>query len=291
MDKLMDGKVVAEAIYTEISAQHKRAITDGKLNRKPKLVIVLIGNNEASLIYIRQKIKACEKLGFDYLLDHHRQANALGEKDVIEIIRKHNADNGVDGIIVQMPLPAHLDKTRVIRAIAPEKDVDGLTPVSYGETTLGVEFERFAPCTAKGVVKMLEHYRVPISGSRVTVVGSGIIAGKPIALMLANRKATVTICNSKTRDLAELTRQAEIVVVAVGSAKMIGADMVAEGAVVVDVGISRDGLDKISGDVDFDGVYGKVKLISPVPGGVGKLTVACLMENLLLAALRHQFVD
>jgi methylenetetrahydrofolate dehydrogenase (NADP+)/methenyltetrahydrofolate cyclohydrolase len=186
-----------------------------------------------------------------------------------------------------MPLPQHLDKTAIIRAIDPAKDVDGLTPVSYGETTLGVEFERFAPCTAKGVLKMLEYYGVPLAGSRVTVVGSGIIAGKPIALMLSNRKATVTICNSKTKDLAALTRQAEILVVAVGSARMIGAEMVSAGAVVVDVGISRDGLEKISGDVDFEQVSKKVRLISPVPGGVGRLTVACLMENLLLAAIWH----
>lgn len=282
----MDGKVVAEHVYSQIKEKYAGAIADGTLTRKPKLVIVLIGNNEASLIYIKQKIKACEMLGFDYFVDHHLEADAYDEIKVIEIIRKHNLDRSVDGIIVQMPLPAHIDKPAVIRSISPAKDVDGLTPVSYGETALGVEFEYYAPCTAKGVVKMLEYYQVPIIGQRVTVVGSGIIAGKPIAMMLSNRKATVSICNSKTQDLSAYTSQADILVVAVGSAKMITADMVKENAVVVDVGISKDGLEKLSGDVDFEAVSPKVRFISPVPGGVGRLTVACLMENLLQAAIQ-----
>lgn len=284
----MDGKVVANHIYSQIKEEYAKALENGTLKRKPKLVIVLLGNNEASLIYIKQKIKACEKLDYDYLVDHHTDADSYNESKVIEIITKHNLDQSVDGIIVQMPLPAHLDKTAVIRSISPAKDVDGLTPVSYGETALGVEFEYFAPCTAKGVVKMLEYYNVPISGQKVTVVGSGIIAGKPIAMMLSNRKATVSICNSKTTDLASYTRMADILVVAVGSAKMITLDMVKENAVVVDVGISKDGLEKLSGDVDFDQVSKKVRLISPVPGGVGRLTVACLMENLLKAAFRKR---
>lgn len=282
----MDGKVVAEQIYSEISSGYLLALESGKLKRKPKLMIVMLGNNEASAIYIKMKIKACEKLGFDYEVDHHPEAEKYSTEQVIEkIVRKHNLDSGVDGIIVQMPLPPQIDKTAVIRAIDPSKDVDGLHPLSYGETALGVEFEYYAPCTARGVVKMLEYYNVPIAGQRVVVIGSGIIAGKPIAMMLSNRKATVTVCNSKTRDLADITRQADILVVAVGSARMIKADMVKEGAVVVDVGISRDGLEKISGDVDFEKVSPKARLISPVPGGVGKLTVACLMENLLKAAV------
>lgn len=281
----MDGKVVAESIYAGIEADFKVARDSGKLARKPKLVIVMIGNNESSAIYVRMKIKACERLGFDYFLDHYPEADYYDTQKVIEIVRKHNLDQSVDGIIVQMPLPAQIEKVTVIRAIDPAKDVDGLHPLNYGETSLGVDFEYYVPPTARGVVRMLEFYKVPIAGQRVVVIGSGIIAGKPIAMTLSNRKATVTICNSKTRDLGEISRIADILVVAVGSARLIKADMVKPGSVVVDVGISKDGLEKTSGDVDFDAVKDKVRLISPVPGGVGRLTVACLMENLLKAAI------
>ena len=281
----MDGKVVAADIYEKIKKDYQAARDSGKLKKEPKLVIILIGSNEASLIYIRQKIKACEELGFECVLDHHPQAEGYDWKKIGEIIRKHNLDPSVNGIIVQMPLPDGIDRSGVLITIDPKKDVDGLHPLSYGETALGADFEYYPPCTANGVVKMLEFYKVPIAGQRVVVVGSGIVAGKAIALMLMNRKATVTVCNSKTKDLAEITRQADILVVAVGKSKMITADMVKDGAAVVDVGISRDGSEKISGDVDFDPVKAKVGYISPVPGGVGRLTVACLMENLLKASI------
>lgn len=279
MTKILDGKAVAESIYDGI----KSSMSD--VTKKPKLVIIMLGDNTASLVYIKQKIAACEMLGFDYKLEHIDDAGKWTNDDVIDLIEKYNKDKTVTGMIVQMPLPEHLDKTAIIPHISPEKDVDGLTPYSYGLTTLGVEFERFSPCTAKGVVKMLEFYKIPITGQRVVVVGSGIIAGKPIALMLSNRKATVTICNSKTEYLAEVTKMADILVLAVGKAKMIDAKMVKKDAVVIDVGISRDGDEKISGDADFEALLPIVSAISPVPGGVGKLTVACLMENLLKSAI------
>jgi methylenetetrahydrofolate dehydrogenase (NADP+)/methenyltetrahydrofolate cyclohydrolase len=283
--KLMDGKVVATSIYKQIKQNYQQALASGKLKRPPKLVIILIGNNEASLIYVRQKIKACEELGFECFLDHRKEAEKYDAKKVGEIINEHNNDAGVDGIIVQMPLPNEIDPADVLISVTPKKDVDGLTPLSYGQTALGANFEYYPPCTANGVVKMLEYYKVPVSGQKVVVVGAGIVAGKAVALMLMNRKATVTVCNSKTPNLADITKSADILVVAVGKAKMIKAEMVKAGAVVVDIGISRDGLEKISGDVDFDAVEPIAKLISPVPGGVGKLTVACLMENLLKAAI------
>lgn len=281
----MDGKLVAASIYDEIKSNFKSAMEAGKLKTPPKLVIVMIGNDPASGIYVKQKIKACKKLGFECVVDHYEEAEKYHTEDVIGIVRKHNLDNSVNGIIVQLPLPSKVDKSRVIRSISPEKDVDGLHPLSYGETTLGVEFEYYYPCTARGVIKMLEYYKINVSGKVAVVVGSGIIAGKPIAIMLSNRKATVTICNSKTQDLPSFTKLADILVVAVGSAKMITADMVKEGVIVVDVGISKDGNENISGDVDFDAVSPKASFISPVPGGVGRLTVACLMENLLKAAI------
>ncbi len=288
--QIMDGKVVAAAVYEKIKEGFLIAKENGKLTRPPKLVIVLIGSNEASLIYIRQKIKACEELGFECVLDHHQNIENYDWKKVGEVIRKYNNDSAVDGIIVQMPLPAGIDRSRVLITIDPRKDVDGLHPLSYGETALGIDFEHYPPCTANGVVKMLNYYHIPIEGQRVVIVGSGIVAGKAIALMLMNRKATVTVCNSKTKNLAELTRQADILVVAAGKARMITDDMVKKGAVVVDVGISGNATGKISGDVDFERVKAKASFISPVPGGVGKLTVACLMENLLKAAINPRTI-
>lgn len=283
--KLMDGKVVAASVYKQIKMDYQEALDSGKLKRPPKLVIILIGNNEASLIYVRQKIKACEDLGFDCVLDHHKDSENYDWQKVGDIIRQHNNNPEVDGIIVQMPLPNDIDPAQVLISVHPKKDVDGLTPLSYGETALGTNFEYYPPCTANGVIKMLEYYNVPIAGQRVVVVGSGIVAGKAVAMMLINRKATVTVCNSKTRDLAAITKTADILVVAVGKAKFITPEMIKKGAVVVDIGISRDGMEKLSGDVDLEAVLAKVGRISPVPGGVGRLTVACLMENLLKAAV------
>lgn len=283
--KLMDGKVVAASVYKQIKMDYQEALDSGKLKRPPKLVIILIGNNEASLIYVRQKIKACEDLGFDCFLDHHKDSENYDWQKVGDIIRQHNNNPEVDGIIVQMPLPNDIDPAQVLISVHPKKDVDGLTPLSYGETALGTNFEYYPPCTANGVIKMLEYYNVPIAGQRVVVVGSGIVAGKAVAMMLINRKATVTVCNSKTRDLAAITKTADILVVAVGKAKFITPEMIKKGAVVVDIGISRDGMEKLSGDVDLEAVLAKVARISPVPGGVGRLTVACLMENLLKAAV------
>jgi len=282
---IMDGEAVAGKIYDKIREDYQKAKKAGLLKRAPKLVILLIGENQASLIYVKRKIKACEDLGFECQLDQRVDAENYDAEKVVEIVGKYNADKSVDGIIVQMPLPDGIEPNRVLEAIEPGKDVDGLSPVSYGRTALGLGFEYFQPCTANGVVKMLEFYKLPIAGQRVVVVGAGIVAGKAIALMLMNRKATVTVCNSKTADLGGITKLADILVVATGKAKMITSEMVKPGAVVIDVGISRNNEGEISGDVDFSAVKEKVSFISPVPGGIGKLTVACLMENLLKAAL------
>jgi len=280
----MDGSEVAKKIYAEMKASLARAQKAG-YKGKPKLVIVMVGNNPSSAIYVQQKIKACKELGFDCVVEHLQEKETKSTEVVLEKIVKLNEDKSVNGIIVQMPLPSYLDKNILIAAIDPAKDVDGLTPSNVGRTFLGTEFEYLTPCTATGVVRMLEFYGVKIVGKKVAVIGSGIVAGKPIALMLSNRKATVTVCNSKTPRLSEYTTKADIVIAAVGVAKLLKASMVKKGAVIVDVGISKDGLGKLQGDVDFLGVSKKAKLISPVPGGVGKLTVACLMENLVKAAL------
>lgn len=293
-NKIMDGKLVADEIYKSIEKNYQQAKALGKLKRPPKLVVILIGANEASLVYIKQKIKACEMLGFDCEIDQHADSKGYDLEKVREIIRKHNlrgyqagqnGAEGLDGIILQMPLPEGIPKQWALATINPKYDVDGVHPLSYGETALDRELEYYPPCTANGVIKMLEYYKVDIEGKRIVIVGTGIVAGKGIGLMLMNRGATVTFCNSKTSNLKSITKEADILISAVGKSKFIKADMVKKDAVVVDVGISRDGEERLSGDVDFENVIKKVKLISPVPGGVGKLTVACLMENLLKAAI------
>lgn len=284
-EKIMSGQEVADALYERIRQNYEEARDSGALRRPPKLAIVLIGQDAGSQIYVGQKIRACEMLGFDYVLDQHQDVDDVDLSMVLRLVEKYNNDAGVDGMIVQMPLPEGVDRREVLAAIAPEKDVDGLTPASYGRLAQGLDFEGFRPCTGLGVVKMLEYYRVPIAGRRVAVVGAGLVAGRPIAMMLLNRGATVTVCNSKTPDLAAVTREADIVVAATGRGGLIGPEMLKDGAVVVDVGITRDATGKIRGDAEMEKVLEKVSLISPVPGGVGKMTVACLMANLLEAAL------
>lgn len=284
MVKIMDGAIVAKKIYAGMDKALDKAKKAG-YRGKPKLVILMLGDNPSSSIYVQQKIKAGKELGFDCELQHLQEKEVSSTEVLIKKVLKLNVDISVNGIIVQMPLPTYIDKTLVIAAIDPRKDVDGLTPANIGRTFLGKEFEYLTPCTATGVVKMLEYYGVETIGKKVVVVGSGIVAGKPIALMLSNRRATVTLCNSKTPELKDYTLRADIVVVAVGIAGLLKDTMVKKGVVVVDVGISKDGLGKLKGDVDFEAVSKLAKLISPVPGGVGKLTVACLMENLVIAAL------
>jgi methylenetetrahydrofolate dehydrogenase (NADP+)/methenyltetrahydrofolate cyclohydrolase len=274
---IMRGEEVAEAIYEKISK--------GKANsqKKIKLVILLVGNNPASLIYIKQKIKACEKLGFECQLEHLKNPEEVSTKSLIKKIEEFNNDEEVTGIIVQMPLPEHINKTEILAAIDRKKDVDGLNPFNMGQTFLGVEFEDLTPCTATGVIRMMEYYQVELVGKKVVVIGSGNIAGKPTAMMMSNRKATVTVCNSKTVNLKEITLGADVIVVAVGQKCLLMSDMVKKGAVVVDIGINRNEDGSLCGDSEYEKLLDKVKAITPVPGGVGKMTVACLMENLAKA--------
>lgn len=293
--KIMDGRLVAAEVYKKIKKDYQIAREKGQLTRPPKLVVIMIGKNAASEIYVKQKIKACEELGFECEVDQYPNSQDLDLEKVRSIIRKHNlrgrhGKSGynaaeIDGIILQMPLPENIPKQWAIITIDPTHDVDGITPLSYGEMTLDRELEHYPPCTANGVLKMTDYYGIKLEGQKVVVVGTGIVAGKAIGLMMMNRGATVTFCNSKTSDLKKITKTADILVSAVGKPKFITADMIKKNAVVIDVGISRDGMERLSGDVDFEEVVKKAKLISPVPGGVGKLTVACLMENLLQAYL------
>lgn len=272
MTKIIDGKGIADRIIEDLKTKIE------KLEKKPGLTVIIVGDNHASSVYVNIKSIACEKVGikdFKYNLEKD-----ISEEEIIKLIEKLNKDDNVHGILVQLPLPDHINTYRVTDTINPEKDVDGFHFVNTGN--LLINRERFVPCTPKGIIRMLEHENIEIKGKNVVVVGRSNIVGKPVAMMLLNRNATVTICHSQTKNLAEHTRKADILIVAAGKPKLITEDMVKEGAVVIDVGISK--VDKkIVGDVDFEKVKDIASYITPVPGGVGPMTVAMLMENTFLA--------
>ncbi len=281
--QLLDGKKVASELYQKL--QGKVAALKEK-GISPKLVIVLVGEDPASLSYIKQKRKASEQTGIVSEIIH-LQPGDVDTDSMVELVQKLNNDPKVHGFIVQLPLPKHVETPKVLKAVDPKKDVDGFTAYNLGKMFLSTEFEDLAPCTPLGVIRLLEHYEIGVRGIEVTLVGASNTVGKPLAIMLQNRGATVTICNSKTKDLAFHTKRADLLIVAVGKAKLITKEMVKEGAIVVDVGINRNEAGKIVGDVDFDDVAPKTKFITPVPGGCGPMTVACLMENLVHAVLKQ----
>ncbi len=275
---LLVGRPVADALLESLKADVK------KLN--PKLVVVQVGDDPASESYIRQKLKSCEAIG---LRNEHWHLPA--ETTLTELMKKIdelNADDDVTGFIVQLPLPGELNKhvPEVIKAIDPKKDIDGFGAYNLGKMFLSTEFEHLPPATPAGVIEMLKYYKVNIEGKHVVVVGRSNIVGKPLAIMLLNRGATVTVCHRKTKNLSEITKQADILCAAVGSPKMITKEMLKPGVVVVDIGVSRvDG--KLCGDVDYDEVQYMASAITPVPGGVGPLTVASLIRNCVNAKKRQ----
>lgn len=281
--QLLDGKKVASELYTKL--QGKVAALKEK-NIVPKLVIVLVGDDPASLSYIKQKRKASEQTGIVSELIHLKPED-VDTQSMIDLVQKLNNDATVHGFIVQLPLPKHVETPKVLKAVAPHKDVDGFTAYNLGKMFLSTEFEDLAPCTPLGVIRLLEYYKIEVKSMEVTMVGASNTVGKPLGIMLQNRGATVTICNSKTRDLASHTRRADLLIVAVGKEKLITKEMVKEGAIVVDVGINRNKEGKLVGDVDFDEVAPKTKFITPVPGGCGPMTVGCLMENVVHAVLKQ----
>lgn len=253
----------------------------------PKLVIVQVGNNAASESYIKQKVKSCESVGLRY--EHIHLPEHTTKDDLLTLIGQLNADGDVTGFIVQLPLPDELeDSVRdIIHAIAPHKDVDGFGPENLGNMFLGTDFEELAPATPSGVIQLLDHYKISIEGKHAVVVGRSNTVGKPLAMMLLNRGATVTICHSHTKNLARMTLEADILCSAVGKAKLITADMVKPGSVVIDIGLARDE-DGLKGDVDFEAVKDIALAITPVPGGVGPMTVASLIRNCVRAKERQK---
>jgi methylenetetrahydrofolate dehydrogenase (NADP+) / methenyltetrahydrofolate cyclohydrolase len=275
--QLLDGNLLSKKIRAEIAA--RAAIVTAK-GVRPGLAVIVVGDNPASQVYVRNKVKACEDVGFHSVLE--RYSAELGEEELLARIATLNADPSIHGILVQLPLPAHIASERVLEAIAPQKDVDGFHIANAGALMVG--HPEFKPCTPYGCMKMLESIEYPIRGARAVIVGASNIVGKPMAMLLLQAGATVTICNSKTRDLAHHTKDADILVVATGKSKMISGDMIKNGAVVIDVGINRLPDGKLCGDVDFDTAKYIAGWITPVPGGVGPMTITMLLMNTLEAA-------
>lgn len=275
--KIIDGAMIA----SEIKEDLKKQVEDLKeKGLTPGLAVVLVGDNSASKVYVGNKKKACEYVGiksFSYELPENTSEDSL-----LELIDTLNQDKKVHGILVQMPLPRHMDEQKVIKAIAPHKDVDGFHIENVGALLVGAP--GFISCTPAGIIELLRRYEVALEGKKCVVVGRSNIVGKPISLLLLRENATVTICHSKTTNLEEEIKQADVVVVAVGKAKFVKGHMLKEGAVVIDVGMNRDENGKLCGDVDFDSAQGIASLITPVPKGVGPMTIAMLMYNCVLAA-------
>jgi methylenetetrahydrofolate dehydrogenase (NADP+)/methenyltetrahydrofolate cyclohydrolase len=279
--QIIDGKKIAALVRTEWKLRAEKLT---RLGTKPGLAVIIVGNDAASDIYVRNKVKACSEIGI-YSEVHSFTADAQ-QDEVLNCIQALNENLHIHGILVQLPLPSHFENNRVITSIAVEKDVDGFHLYNVGALATGNTI--FSPCTPYGVMVMLERNHIPIEGQHAVVVGRSNIVGKPMALMLLEQGATVTICTSKTRDLPQFTKNADILVVATGKPRMITAEMVKSGAVVIDVGINRLPDGKLCGDVDYESVKNVAGYITPVPGGVGPMTITMLLCNTILAAERAQ---
>jgi methylenetetrahydrofolate dehydrogenase (NADP+)/methenyltetrahydrofolate cyclohydrolase len=278
--RLIDGKALALQVRERLATESAAVFV--KTGVKPGLATILVGDDPASHLYVKSKQKACDAAGI--YIDDHKLPASTTQAELLALIEKENADPKIHGILVQLPLPKHIDSKVVLEAVSPDKDADGFHPYNFGRLVEGHPV--FEACTPKGVIKMIESTGVSIEGKRAVVLGRSNIVGKPLALMLLQRNATVTICHSKTKDLPSVCRQAELLLVAIGKAKFVTADMVRDGAVVIDVGTNRLPDGKVVGDVDFEPVSQKAGWISPVPGGVGPMTIAMLLDNTVESAKR-----
>lgn len=288
---ILDGRKTSNDIKSELSDRVDKLIQDGK--RPPHLAAVLVGNDGASLTYVGSKVRSCENIGYQSTLIHLPETTT--EDELLEQIHNLNNDKGVDGFIVQLPLPKHIDEEKVLMAVDPQKDVDGFHPTNFGKMAL--DMESFIPATPYGIVELLDRYKIDLSGKHAVVIGRSHIVGRPMSILLSRKSspgnATVTLTHSRTRNLAAITREADIVVSALGVPHFLTQDMVKEGAIVIDVGITRvpdDSKPKgyvITGDVDYEKVKAKASYITPVPGGVGPMTIAMLLQNTLHAYTRY----
>ena len=277
MGEMINGKKLAketrEKLKTKCDELKERGIN-------PKFAAIMVGNDNASQIYIRNKSKACEEIGIEF--EEYLLSENIEQKELIEKIKELNSRKDIHGILLQSPIPANLDINEAFRTIIPEKDVDGFNPLNIGKLCLNQD--TFVSCTPFGIMKMFEAYGIELEGKDVTIIGRSNIVGKPLIQCCLNKNATVTVCHSKTKNLKEHTQNADIIIVAIGKSKFLKADMIKEGAVVIDVGINRDSEGKITGDADFDNILSKASFITPVPGGVGPMTIAMLMNNIIKAA-------
>ena len=273
---LMDGKQLAKKIRTNLKKECEELKEKG-IN--PKFAVIMVGNDSASKIYVRSKSRACEEIGIEF--EEFLLEDNIEQSELIDLIKKLNNDNQIHGILLQSPIPNHLDINEAFRTIAPEKDVDGFNPINVGKLCLNQE--TFVSCTPYGIMKMFEAYDIDLTGKNVTIIGRSNIVGKPLIQCCLNKNATVTVCHSRTKDLKQHTQNADVVIAAIGKSKFITADMIKQDAVVIDVGINRGEDGKLTGDVDFENVSEKASFITPVPGGVGPMTIAMLMNNVIKA--------
>lgn len=288
---LLKGKPVRDAVFAELKT------TVAALPRRPGLAVVLVGDDAASAVYVSHKEKGCDEVGFHHVT--HRLPADTSQELLLDLVAALNADPAIDGILIQLPLPAHLDQDAVLLAVDPRKDVDGFHPENLGRLVAGSP--RFVPCTPKGILRLLAHYQVPVAGRSVAVLGRSVIVGRPLSLLLSLKgamgDATVTMCHSRTPDLAQVTARADIVVAAIGVPRFVTREFVRPGAVVVDVGINR--IDdpshpkgtRLVGDADYDGLLGHAGALTPVPGGVGPMTIAMLLANTCEAMAQAEHHD
>ena len=277
MAEILDGKELSKKIRKELKAEVEELKSKG-IN--PKLAVILVGDDSASQVYVKNKSKACEKTGIDfeeYIFD----AN-ITEQELLDTIEKLNNDDSVHGILVQSPVPKHIDANKAFGTISPEKDVDGFHPINVGNLSIGKDC--FISCTPYGIVKILEEYNIETEGKEAVILGRSNIVGKPMIQCMLNKNATVTVCHSRTKNIEEITRRADILIAAIGKAKFVKENMIKDGAVIIDVGINRLEDGTIVGDVDFEKAKEKASYITPVPGGVGPMTIAMLLNNVVKAA-------
>ena len=280
MATILDGKQLAKKFRLELKEEVEQLKQRGIL---PKLAVIMVGEDSASKVYVRNKSKACEEIGVDF--EEYLLKEDITMEELKNLIHSLNEKKDIHGILLQSPIPKHLDINEAFRAISPEKDVDGFHPINVGKLCLGQD--TFVSCTPYGIVKLLEEYKIQIEGKHVVILGRSNIVGKPLIQCMLNKNGTVTVCHSRTQNLKEICQQADILVAAVGKANFVTADMVKQGAIVIDVGMNRPEGGKLCGDVAFDEVADKCSAITPVPGGVGPMTIAMLMRNTLTAAKRQ----
>ena len=280
MSTIIDGKYLAKKIRGNLKIECEELKQKGI---KSKLAVIMVGDDPASKVYVRNKSKACEDVGIEY--EEYLLESKITQKELINLIKRLNEDNTVNGILLQSPIPSNLDINEAFRTITPKKDVDGFNPINVGKLVLNQD--TFVSCTPFGIIKMFEEYNIDLCGKNVVILGRSNIVGKPLIHCCLNKNATVTTCHSKTKNIKEIAKNADILISAIGKANFVTADMVKESAVVIDVGINRLDNGKIIGDVDFESVKEKAEFITPVPGGVGPMTIAILMNNVIKATRRQ----